>query len=363
MIPLVAIAIVWPILVDIFSSPRFNRTKKFITPAVICSAVFAIFIAPLAYYFYMHPRSFVGRSGQVSIFNPDLNHGDLFGTFVKVFLKSVGAYFWNGDLNWRHNISGKPFLSIIISPFFGVGLIMATTLAARYAIKPLKYKTDWKYFVLAGWFWAMMLPTVTTAESIPHGLRSIGTIPSVFILSAVGLMAIFNFVSKVYNLYWEQIKGRERKLITNARNILAIVFVVSLISQAYIHCFVVAANDTKYFYAFRSDLTTVSEYLKEHGNKTNTYLILDKFSAMTVDYMTTADSRNPENPKNNPYKQLNPEDSWKLTNLKFGDQLVFAQSSLFDIEKFKQCHPEAQLIREDRNKFNQIVMTVYVIGK
>ena len=84
---------------------------------------------------------------------------------------------------------------------------------------------------------------------------------------------------------------------------------------------------------------------------------------MTVDYMTTADSRNPENPKNNPYKQLNPEDSWKLTNLKFGDQLVFAQSSLFDIEKFKQCHPEAQLIREDRNKFNQIVMTVYVIGK
>ncbi len=93
--------------------------------------------------------------------------------------------------------------------------------------------------------------------------------------------------------------------------------------------------------------------------KDNTYLVLDKFSVMTVDYITTIDSYNKDNPLNNPYMQVDPEDSWKLQNLVPGDKLVFAQSSIFDIKKFKQYHPEVVLLREDRNKFNEVVMAVY----
>ena len=73
----------------------------------------------------------------------------------------------------------------------------------------------------------------------------------------------------------------------------------------------------------------------------------------TIDYVTSD--------VGNPYTQVDPEDSWKLIELKINDKIVFTQSSIFDIKKFKQYHPEAQLNQETRNKFGQTVMAVYII--
>jgi hypothetical protein len=138
-------------------------------------------------------------------------------------------------------------------------------------------------------------------------------------------------------------------------------FVISNILYAYYWYFGYAANSPENYYAFRSDLTAVSDFLKTYGSKNSTYLVLDKFSVQTPDYLTTIDGKHPENPRNNPYTQVDPEDSWKLQGLKPGDQVVFAQSSLFDIKKFKQYHPESYLWKEYRNKFNQTIMAVYKI--
>ncbi|MDQ3018891.1 MAG: hypothetical protein M3Q64_03410, partial [bacterium] len=182
-----------------------------------------------------------------------------------------------------------------------------------------------------------------------------------FIMSAYGLIKVSELVSKICNMYWDLIQTWKRDLITRARQLLIVVFVLSLIAHTYILYFMVAANSPENFYAFRSDLTPVSDYLKEYGNKKNTYLVVDKFSVQTVEYFTTIDGANPSNPANNPYIQVDPEDSWKLTGLKSGDQMVFTQSSIFDIKKFKQYHPEAQLSKEFRNKFNQTVMAIYLI--
>jgi 4-amino-4-deoxy-L-arabinose transferase-like glycosyltransferase len=353
LVPVIAVAVLWPLLVDIWQTPRFQNIKKFFAPTVIAGAAFAIFIAPLFHYFYTHPGSFVGRSGQVSIFNPDLNGGDFIGVLLEVTRLSLKAYFWDGDLNWRHNISGEPFLSIIISPFFALGLIGVTLLAVRYVFQPLKRRLDWKYFLLAGWFWAMLIPVVTTAEGIPHGLRAIGTIPVVFIMTAVGLRWVMDWAAKVCDKFWPQLANWQKSLLNFAFGLKTVVFIVALILQTYFVYFVYAANSPENFYAFRSDLTVVSEYLKTEGNKNNTYLVLDKFSVQTPDYLTSDHG--------NPYRQVDPEDAWKLTGLKSGDKIVFAQSSLFDITKFKRYFPEARLALEKRNQFNQTVMAVYVI--
>jgi hypothetical protein len=366
MAPLVAVAVLWPLLVDMFAMPKWQNIKKFFGPTILAGAAFMAFIAPIAYYFYTHPGSFIGRSGQVSVFNPELNQGNLIGTIIAVFVASIKAYFTHGDLNWRHNISGQPFLSIIISPFFAIGLIGATYLAARYAFTPIKNKLDWKYFLLAGWFWAMLIPVVTTAEGIPHGLRSIGTIPVVFILSAIGLTWVMQLAGKVKARYWPQLSERQHKILNFAFALKTIAFVLALIAQTYILYFIYAANSPENFYSFRSDLTVVSQYLnnlqaERHDGKAHTFLILDKFSIQTVDYFTALDGAHPDNPINQPYKQVDPEDSWKLTNLQTGDRMVFTQSSIFDIKKFKQYHPEAKLTLEQRNKFNQTVLAVYTI--
>ena len=309
MVPLIAIAILWPLLTDLWQTPRFQSIKKYFGSFVGLCAAFVAFFAPLGYYFYTHPGSFVGRSGQVSIFNPELNQGNLVGTVIAVFNKSVEAYFRNGDLNWRHNISGEPFLSIIISPFFAIGLVGITLLAIRYIFTPIKNKLDWKYFLLAGWFWAMLIPVVTTAEGIPHGLRAIGTIPVVFMMSTVGLIWVMDLVSRVVKRFWPYLSETQHKVLSFAFATKTVVFIAALILQAYFLYFIYAANSPENFFAFRSDLTPVSEYLKEKGDKTNTYLVLDKFSVQTVDYITSVDAANPGNPKNQPYIQVDPEDS------------------------------------------------------
>jgi hypothetical protein len=353
MAPLIVIAVLWPLLVDIIKSPRFEQIKKFFGPFVALCLAFAAFIAPIGYYFYTHAGSFIGRSGQVSVFNPDLNQGNLLGAIASVFIASMKAYFMDGDLNWRHNISGQPFLSIIISPFFAIGLVGVTYLAARYIFTPIKNKLDWKYFLLAGWFWAMLIPVITTAEGIPHGLRSIGTIPVVFIMTTVGLMWVMDLAGKVVAKFWPYITENQRKLLDFAFALKTVVFIAALILQTYFLYFVYAYNSPENFYAFRSDLTPVSEYLKAHGTKADTYLILDTFSIQTVDYFTSDQGQ--------PYHQVDPERSWQLQNLKPNDKIVFTQSSIFDIKKFKEFHPKAKLTMEQRNKFNQTVLAIYTI--
>ena len=361
MVPLIAVAVLWPLVVELLSHHRLAALKKLIGPEIIAGLSFAAFIAPIAHYFYTHPGSFVGRSGQVSIFNPELNHGNLIGTLGAVFWESIRAYFWHGDLNWRHNISGAPFLSVIISPFFAIGLLLVTYWAVRYVFAPIKHKNYWKYFFLAGWFWAMMIPVITTGEGIPHGLRAIGTIPAVFIMAACGFTVVIKIVGYIREAWWPYLTAWQETFVFYIKRVTLIAFIAALISQTYILYFVYAKNSPENFYSFRSDLTYVSDYLKANGDKTNTYLVLDKFSIQTVDYFTAVDGHHPSNPKNQPYKQVDPENSWELKGLNKGDQIVFTQSSLFDIKKFKQYHPNAVLTQEDRNQFSQTVMAVYTI--
>ncbi len=358
--PLLVILIAWPLLVDIFKTPRFVQIKKYFTPSLLAGLAFVVVIFPIAHYFYTHSGSFVGRSGQVSVFNPELNQGDLVGTILQVTGWSMRAYFWGGDLNWRHNISGEPFLSVIISPFFALGALLMIWFAIRYAIAPHKRARDWGYFLLAGWFSSMMLPVITTAEGIPHGLRAIGTIPAVFIITALGLYWVVEKAHEISNHYWPMLAPWKQQFILFLKGLLIASFVAALTSQAYILYFVEAANSPEYAYSFRSDLTAVSIWLNENGNKNDTYLVLDKFSVQTPDYMTFVDGPNPNNPRNNPYTQIDPEKVAQYNGFKPGDKIVFTQSSVFDTKAFKAANPNAYLETEQRNKFGQTVLAVYI---
>lgn len=368
---ILAVAIAWPLILQLKDNGFLKTLLKFKTAIFGFLLAFVVFFAPLFIYFYTHEGSFVGRSGQVSVFNTELNKGDLFGTIGTVAYLSVRAYFIDGDLNWRHNVSGYPFLSEIISPFFAGGLIIITFLAAIYMFKPKEKSHFWKFFLLAGWFWGMLVPVVTTAEGIPHGLRAIGTIPPVFIITSWAVYWVGHFAYEAHKKIWHRCEkchaehyetlGRafRKNIATYALKFLAVCFFVSLIFQTYIAYFVYAYNSPENFYAFRSDLTPVANYLKQRCLKDSTYLVLDKFSVQTTDYITSNEKGNFSNACSVPYKQVDPEDSWKLSGLQFGDEIIFTQSSIFDIKKFKAFHPNTRLVYEVRNKFGQAVVAVY----
>lgn len=357
MAPIMLVLLLWPWLAQGFTA-GIKRYWKLVAALMIG---FIIVIFPIAKYFYTHAGSFVGRSGQVSIFNPDLNHGHLAATFVDVTKKSILAYFTHGDLNWRHNISGFPFLSPVVSPFFALGLILVTFFALRYVLRPKRFASDWKHFLLALWFWAMLLPVVTTAEGIPHGLRSIGTIPAVFIITSFGIYRFVFVILTIIGLRHRETTPWKVRLIEGALIAVVPVFAATIILQTYFAYFVYAANSPENFYFFRSDLTPVSQYLNANGHKNNTYLVLDKYSVQTMEYLTTFDARHPADVRNQPYIQVDPEDSWKLPRLKHGDQIVFCQSSIFDTTKFQKYHPEARLQKNVADQFNQTIMLVYVV--
>ncbi len=380
MVPILGIALIWPWIFDVIRKPQFFWTRRFVSPAITLIITFIIVIFPLAHYFYTHPGSFVGRSSQVSIFNPDLNKGKLLATLGETTKQSLLGFFYEGDLNWRHNVSGQPFLPAVVSPFFALALVLSTLLAIRYIFYPNKHGDDWKHFLLAGWFWGMMLPAVTTAEGIPHGLRSIGVIPPVFILSAWGIIIAVDFVQKTRSLYWNWLSGIKQKLLTTMSWLVVAVFAGALILQSYYLYFGLSSASAEQYLSFRSDLTGVSNYLNGFDNdsksipagkipanfpnrhtRENTFLVLDEFFLQTVDYLTTVDGTNPGNRKNQPYTKVNPPDIWKLKNLKSGDEVIFTTTTVFDIKKFKENWPQARLNLERRNKFGQVILAVYKI--
>lgn len=374
MAPLLFLLVLWPFLAALKTMGLRALLRQYAPLLVVSVLSFAVVIAPLTQYFYNNPDWFVGRGGQVSVFSPQLNGGDLVGTVLEVTRLSFNAYFTDGDLNWRHNISGLPFLSPIVSPFFALGLLLVLYGAVRYVFAPRKQSKRYPHFLLAGWFASFLLPVITTAEGIPHGLRAIGTIPVVFIITAYGLYCVGHFVWRIVKTYpHPHSSPKLEAALQRSLQILAVCFALALPIQAYANYFIFAANSAENFYAFRSDLTVVSEYLKEHGSRSNTYLVLDKFSVQTVEYLTTVDGKNPGNPANAPYMQVDPEESWLSdydirngrrvwqAGLEPGMRVVFAQSSIFDIRKFKLHHPEAVLETEARNKFGQAVLAVYRI--
>lgn len=322
----------------------FIHYKKYFAIAAVS---FMIFISPLAYYFQTHPGAFIGRSGQVSVFSPDLNKGDLTGTILTVAKKTAWSFFTVGDANWRHNVSEQPFLPPTISIFFLLGLIYSAYRSLKYIFRATDFN-DAKYLILLVWFIAMLIPEMTTAEGIPHGLRLIGAIPAVFIFPAI-------ILSKIISCILEKFKNNST--IKSGLSIIIGFYAAIIFINSFNLYFGYYANSPEAYYAYRSDLTVVSDYLNFNseysnrmGSKTKTYLSLDAFSEQTVLYFTTETK--------NPYLLLLPEKSYEV-KLQTGDEVVFTQSTLFDIGKFRETHPETKLVKQEKNKFGQTIMEVY----
>jgi hypothetical protein len=402
---ILVMSVLWPLLSQI-KLGKFWQTVMNYKLVFFCSlAAFIIVILPLGAYFYQHPGSFIGRAGQVSVFNQTLytvNGQQLtskppISTVVsvvgEVFKEQFVGIFTHGDLNWRQNISGYPFLSPLVSPFFGIGFLVVAVLGVWYFFAPIKRSSWWKYYALTGWFLGMMLPVATTAEGIPHGLRGIGIIPPLFIISALALYEFGAWIYAQHRRIWEKCwchpsmsewetaqKGavahdvvhphfNRFKFITALLKVVVICFCLALILQTYFLYFVYAYNSPENFYYFRSDLTPVSQYLLDHCNNSvtagkgstrdATFLVLDGFSIQTTDYLTSNRYGRFDDPCNVPYHQVDPEHAWMMPKILPGQQVVFTQSSMFDTKKFKQYHPEAHLYLETRNKFGQDVLAVY----
>ncbi len=135
----------------------------------------ALAAAPLAIAAFGDPSLLFGRTGQVAILNPAVNHGDLWGTLCRQVGRALGMFFWRGDTIPRHNLPGRPVFDPLVAPF----LLLGVYWAAR------KWRSPAAALILL-WPLVMLAPTIL-AEDAPHFLRAVGVLPVACLLPAVGL--------------------------------------------------------------------------------------------------------------------------------------------------------------------------------
>ncbi|HEX9924247.1 MAG TPA: hypothetical protein VGD99_16450, partial [Anaerolineae bacterium] len=140
--------------------------------------IWAGLFAPLANYYTQNAVSFTERYNQVSTIPYALN-GE-FGPIIENTLRTLGMFTFQGDTTDRYNLDGRPVFDWINGSLFylGLGLILLRL--------PRSSKLAGPAILLLLWFFSMLLPDFITDDS-PHFLRTIGAMPAVYLLWAVGL--------------------------------------------------------------------------------------------------------------------------------------------------------------------------------
>lgn len=309
-------------------------------PMVIFCASVLITLSPMIYDFIQYPEHFQSRSTSISVFSPEVNQGDLWGTLGKSLALSLVKYNFYGDQNWRHNFPPYPILNPLVGISFLVGIIYV--IAKIFRLLHLRFRQkiyDDKlaiYLLLIGWFFAMLAPEFLTVEGLPHALRSIGTMPVVFILATIPVLWILG-------------KSDQRSHF----------FRYSVVSLLIFSFLVIASSETiKYFYLwsqrpeqhgqFNANYKNMSLYLLSLPPETNKYVLANgsgremedgfAISAHVVKYLTHNKTQN-------------------LAYFKRDDSLAFKTPArivlmAYDqsfIEEVKQNYPQAQVEKIDLN--------------
>ncbi len=151
------------------TAPTLRELAAFGLPALIVGL-------PLALAGLRQPEILLGRAGQVSVLNPAINHGDLWGTLFDNLLRALGAFNWRGDGIARHNLPGRP----VFDPALGLAFLAGVGVAGWRAVR----QRSVAHALPVIWTAVMLLPTIL-AEDTPHFLRAAGVLPGVALLPAL----------------------------------------------------------------------------------------------------------------------------------------------------------------------------------
>ncbi|MBI2439132.1 MAG: glycosyltransferase family 39 protein [Candidatus Moranbacteria bacterium] len=225
--------------------------------------------SPMLYHFFLsHPDDFASRSSHISVFSPQINHGDLLGTLAKTFSISLIKYNFFGDQNWRHNYPPYPILDPITGALFIAGFLFIVSqtvilFGRRFRDKDRDTRLVTNVFLL-GIFFTMLVPEFLTDEGLPHALRSIGTQTPVFLLAG---LAAFWMVKKAFHSPW------------GTRIIFLSFLAIALGTSALFNLtkyFVFFAKSEKAAASFNETYTNMGRYLLTLPAETHKYLLIDK---------------------------------------------------------------------------------------
>ncbi len=240
--------------------------------------IFVIFTtiaaAPMLYTYYIHPEYLDSRSASISVLSPEVNHGHPVKTFLRSLSLSLVKYNFWGDQNWRHNYPPYPILDVISGIAFLFGLIYSALrlihlLALRFYKKERSDKMD-LYMFLVSWFFIMLAPEFMTNEGLPHALRSIGTLPVVFIFSALTIDYLIEYTKKYSWLF----RGISMFLI------ISMLLFVGLFNSIKYHIF--WASKTETARSFENVSMDVTNYLKTLPDQKEKFVVAESMQRVPI---------------------------------------------------------------------------------
>lgn len=240
--------------------PFIWQTKQ-LRQCIAWIAGIALGIYPLALYFLRNPNDFSSRTSVISVFRADNVWHDL---SINIY-SAISMLTFHGDDNWRHNISGQPQLWLPLSILLVIGVYVAST-----------HRTKGHTLVLI-WLLAGLLPMIlaATKEGMPHALRSIMSIPAVYLLVASGFYFLYE---KSLTLPY---KAKISTLI-----LLGIILPLGNIYTTYHQYFTIWANNPEVATAFNLDIfTRKAEALLALPSYQTKYVIVGDWPSHTLEDM------------------------------------------------------------------------------
>ena len=242
-----------------------NFLRRYWKQGLVFALTAFIAAAPMLYHFFIaHPEDFASRSTAISVFAPEVNHGNLPGTLLKTFGLSLIKYNFWGDQNWRHNYPPYPVLDPITGFFFLGTLLFLISQTVNLIGRRLRHHDRDTRLVrnvfLLGAFFIMLMPEFLTSEGLPHALRAIGTQVPVFLMAGLGAFWLYQ---------------RIKRIPSQSRATLLSLFFLALGLSASFNLtkyFVFFANSTDQRGAFNEDYTNMANYLISLPPETHKYI-------------------------------------------------------------------------------------------
>ncbi|MCR4407468.1 MAG: glycosyltransferase family 39 protein [Anaerolineae bacterium] len=215
-------------------------------------ASFVVFL-PLGYYFWRNPWAFRGHPGDVSIFSPWVNRGDVVRTLLSNTLKIAGMFTCTSDPEWIHGLPGRVAFDPLLAAFFVPGAVVFVHRLLRPSATSAQ-RAPYVLFLL--WLVVMLSPSLLTNKA-PNLSRTTGAIPIPFFIAALGLLDAWDFA----RIRWPGL----------ARLGLGAVLVITT-GWTYYDYFHVLGNRPETYYYYDVDKMDVAEYINRHATQSEIFL-------------------------------------------------------------------------------------------
>src|SRR5579859_1097110 len=174
-VPLIVVLIGW------FGGLDWRKTLR---GGLVLLLAYGLTALPLGIYALGHWDIVNGRTAQVSVLSPDINHGHLLQILLIQGVLVSRMFLIQGDSNLRHNVPGRPVFDLAMALAGLAGMALGLI-----HVRERRWQWTW------AWLGVFLMPTFL-ADSAPHFLRGYGVWPMLAVVPSVGLVAIVNFLKK-----------------------------------------------------------------------------------------------------------------------------------------------------------------------